>query len=85
MNPRKLLARIAESQANVRFSDLVRLVRALGFVLDRVSGSHHIFIHRTHTEAQLNLQPDRGDVKPYQVRQFLKLVELYNLTIDGDA
>lgn len=84
MNSRRLLARLSASQTNVRFSDLVRLCVALGFVHDRTSGSHQVFIHRIHRGAQLNLQPDRGQAKPYQVKQLLKLVEEYNLTLDGN-
>ena len=79
MNPRKLLKRLEQSQSNVRFDDLVRLALAIGFEHDRTSGSHRIFIHSKHREAQLNLQPDKGMAKPYQVRQFLKVVEGYNL------
>jgi len=29
----------------------------------------------------LNLQPDRGKAKPYQVRQLMKLVEKYRLSL----
>ena len=83
MNPEKLLARIQRSAANVRFSDLERLVRALGFVRDRTRGSHRIYIHARQREAQLNLQPDQsGQAKPYQVKQLLALVEEYNLSLD---
>lgn len=30
----------------------------------------------------LNLQNHKGQVKPYQIRQFLQLVEQYNLTLE---
>jgi predicted RNA binding protein YcfA (HicA-like mRNA interferase family) len=30
--------------ANVRFADAQRLAEALGFELDRVRGSHHIYL-----------------------------------------
>ena len=30
----------------------------------------------------LNLQEVGGQAKPYQVRQFLKLIELYNLSLE---
>lgn len=82
MKPRKLLARIAQSQTNVAFADLVRLAKALGFQLDRMVGGHHIFIHGVHGEAMLNLQSDRGQAKPYQVKQLLRLVEEYDLRLD---
>ncbi len=33
---------------------------------------------------QVNLQEVSGKAKPYQIRQFLKLVERYNLTIEDN-
>ena len=82
MNPRKLLGRIESNQNSIRFSDVVRLVSALGFAHDRTSGSHQIFIHTRIPAAQLNLQSDKnGEAKAYQVRQLLKLIEEYNLTL----
>jgi predicted RNA binding protein YcfA (HicA-like mRNA interferase family) len=82
MNPRKLLRRLANSQTNVRFSDFTRLVETFGFVLDRHSGtSHRIYKHADFPDARLNLQPVSGEAKPYQVRQFLKLVEEYDLSL----
>ena len=79
MNPRKLLRRLSQgSSRNVRFSDVVRLVEAFGFQLDRTSGSHHIFAHPEIPEL-VNLQEVKGEAKPYQIRQFLRLVERYNL------
>jgi predicted RNA binding protein YcfA (HicA-like mRNA interferase family) len=83
MSPRRLLERITLSQTNVRFADLVRLTQALGFVHDRTSGSHQVYIHAQQKAAQLNLQPDRGQAKPYQVRQLLKLIEEYHLSLEG--
>lgn len=83
MTPRKLLVRLAGgSLANVRFADFQRLVEGYGFVLQRVSGSHRIFTHPEISEA-INLQDVSGQVKPYQIRQFLRLVERYNLQL-GD-
>lgn len=82
MKPAKLLARLARSQTGVRFADLVRLAEALGFVHHRTAGSHRIYIHARFPDAMLNLQPDRGQAKPYQIKQLLKLVEEYNLRLD---
>ena len=80
-NPRKLLRRVRSgTQRNIRFSEFVALVEAFGFELVRHGGSHHIYQH-PHCEASLNLQPDRGEAKPYQVRQFMGLIEEYNLTM----
>jgi len=59
---------------------MVALVEAFGFRLARVSGSHHIFEHADVSEI-INLQDRKGKAKPYQVRQFLELVEEYNLQL----
>lgn len=81
MNRRKLLMRIMARPANTRFEDLVSVVEGFGFRLSRVSGSHHIYIHPEVAEP-VNLQKVEGKAKPYQIRQFLKLVELYDLELE---
>ena len=84
MKRRKLLKRLSEGQLkNIVFGDMINMVEGFGFRLDRVSGSHHIFIHPTVQEL-LNLQEVRGEAKPYQIRQFLRLVERYNLRLEDD-
>ena len=80
MDRRKLLQKITRSPTNVRFSDMVQLVQGFGFTLRRVGGSHHIFGHPGIPE-QVNLQKVGADAKPYQIRQFLRIVERYNLTL----
>lgn len=84
MNKRKLLQKVLNAQANVRFSEAQALVEAFGFRLRRVSGSHHIY-GRTGIPEQINLQEVGGKAKAYQIRQVLKLVERYNLQIEDDA
>jgi predicted RNA binding protein YcfA (HicA-like mRNA interferase family) len=81
MNRRRLLKRLSQgSLRNVHFADLVDLVEAFGFRLARASGSHHIFTHPD-IPGLLNLQEANGEAKPYQIRQFLRLVERYNLRV----
>jgi predicted RNA binding protein YcfA (HicA-like mRNA interferase family) len=80
MNKRKLLAKVLAGSKNLPFNDLVALVEAFGFYLSRVNGSHHIFVHALIREI-VNLQEVNGKAKPYQVRQFLKLVEQYDLEL----
>jgi predicted RNA binding protein YcfA (HicA-like mRNA interferase family) len=63
---------------------MVVLVEAFGFRLSRVSGSHHIFIHPEVSE-MVNLQEVSGKAKPYQIRQFLQLVERYNLVLGDES
>jgi len=69
--------------ANVSFSDMRRLVEAFGFELRRTSGSHHVFVHPQVREL-VNLQDIRGQAKPYQVRQFVRLVERYALSMEDE-
>ena len=83
MSKQKLLKKILAGSKNVRFDEMAALINAFGFELARVSGSHHIFIHPTVDEL-LNLQNVNGQAKPYQVRQFLKLVERYNLRLEDE-
>jgi predicted RNA binding protein YcfA (HicA-like mRNA interferase family) len=82
MNRRQLLRRLLEGQLhNVSFPDLVNLVEGFGFRQLRVSGSHRIFAHPDLPEL-INLQVVRGEAKPYQIRQLLRLVERYNLKLE---
>jgi predicted RNA binding protein YcfA (HicA-like mRNA interferase family) len=84
MSKQKLLKKILAGSKNIRFEEMVALVEAFGFRLARVSGSHHIFIHPGVDEL-VNLQNVNGQAKPYQVRQFLRLVERYNLRLEDEG
>jgi HicA-like toxin of HicAB toxin-antitoxin system len=84
MNKRKLFKKILSGSANVRFDDLVAVVEAFGFRLSRVSGSHHIFAHDGIPKL-LNLQDRAGKAKSYQIRQFLALMDEYNLNMEEEA
>ena len=83
MNKRKLLQKILAGSRNVRFADMISLVEAFGFRLSRTEGSHHIFVHPDVIEL-VNLQNVNGQAKPYQIRQFFRLVERYRLKIGDD-
>ena len=83
MNKRKLLSRVIAGKGNVRFNDACKLAEAFGFRLDRISGSHHIFVHRGLPEL-VNLQDVKGKAKPYQIQQLLALVEKYDLRLEDE-
>jgi predicted RNA binding protein YcfA (HicA-like mRNA interferase family) len=83
MNKRLLLRALLAGSKNVRFTDMVGLVEAFGFRLARISGSHHIFVHPSISEL-VNLQNVNGQAKPYQIRQFLKLMEKYDLKLEDE-
>ena len=80
MKNRKLLQKLLASPHNVRFGDLCKLATAFGYRLDRVNGSHHIFEHSL-ADRPLNLQNVGGKAKAYQVRQFLRDIEEFHLTL----
>ena len=83
MKPRKLLERLqGGAYQNVAFKDLVGLVEAFGFRMDRIEGSHRIYVH-PHATRPLNLLPIQGKAKAYQVRQFLKMIEEFALQFEG--
>ncbi len=83
MNKKKLLQKILRGSRNTRFSEIVSCAEAFGFSVDRIRGSHHILVHPDIPEL-LNLQEVGGKAKDYQVRQFLNLVETYNLKLWED-
>lgn len=80
----KLLQKALSGSKNIRFGEMVTLVEAFGFRLSRVKGSHHIFVHPRVREL-INLQNVGGKAKPYQIRQLLRLVEQYNLTMTDEG
>jgi predicted RNA binding protein YcfA (HicA-like mRNA interferase family) len=83
MQPRKLLTRISRGDLrNVSFGDFCRLLEALGFSNTRTAGSHRIYEHSSISEL-VNVQDVGGEAKPYQIRQVLRLVERYNLSLGG--
>jgi len=81
MSERKTLQKILSGSRNIRFAEMTALVEAFGFHLSRIQGSHHIFSHPEIPEL-VNLQEVRGEAKPYQIRQFLKLVERHHLELE---
>jgi len=83
VNKRRILLKALAKSRNIRFDEMVALVEGFGFHLSRTSGSHHIFVHPEVSEL-VNLQIVDGKAKPYQIRQFLKLVEKYDLRLEDD-
>jgi predicted RNA binding protein YcfA (HicA-like mRNA interferase family) len=81
MKKQKLLQRILNNPNNVRFSDARVIVESFGFRLSRTAGSHHIFVHLQIKEI-VNLQNVSGQAKSYQIKQFLQLIERYDLRLE---
>jgi len=83
MNRRKLLKKIIGDSKNIKFTDMLNLVRGFGFELSRTKGSHHIYF-RPDIPELVNLQNVKGQAKPYQIRQFLKLIEKHDLKLEDE-
>jgi hypothetical protein len=72
----------AGDSRNVGFAEFCRLIEAFGFRLRRVSGSHHIYTH-PQVPRPLSLQPREQEAKPYQVKQFVEMVEEFDLKMES--
>ena len=68
---------LGNSDANIDFDDMRRLLVFLGFT-ERIKGSHHIFV-RDEVDEIINLQPKHGKAKAYQVRQVRTIILKYRL------
>jgi len=79
----KLFQKLLTGSKNVSFSDVQIVVEAFGFHLARVSGSHHIYVHPD-VPGLVNLQDVSGKAKPYQIKQFLEIIERYNLELEKE-
>ena len=83
MKRQKILQAIRSGSKNIRFGDFEKLLDGFGFRFSRKDGSHHIYSKNGIPEL-VNIQNVKGQVKPYQIKQFLKLVEKYNLILDDE-
>ena len=81
MAPKKTLRKILQGSKNVRFGEFTKFVEAYGFRLVRVSGSHHIY-GRHDVQELVNIQQVGGEAKWYQIKQFMKILEKYNLEMN---
>ena len=78
MDKYALLLSIANNPNNVSFKDFVRIIEAFGFVRRKSRSGHQIY-KRAGIPQLINVQNVGGKAKGYQVRQFLDLIELYNI------
>jgi len=81
LNKRKLLSKIQNSSKNICFGDFTMLVEAFRFKRMRSEGSHNVY-KREDVPEMVNIQNNDGKAKPYQIKQFLSLIEKYNLELE---
>lgn len=71
----KLIEQARASKTNIRFEDLVKLMKCYGFVFRKPKGgSHRNAISPLDGQVQ-SVQPKNGKAKPYQVRQVLAIID----------
>ncbi len=83
MHKLQMIEGLKRNPKNVRFDKLCAVAKAFGFHFRGGKGSHRIYVREGIREI-LNFQNVDGKAKPYQVRQFIKIVEKYGL-IEEDA
>jgi len=66
-----------QSDANIPFDELCKLLQGIGFVM-RIRGSHHVF-RKDGIEEEISLQEEGSIAKPYQVRQVRYVILKYQL------
>lgn len=82
VRPERVLEKVLGGSRTLPFREFEKLLLAFGFELQPVSGSHRIYCH-PRVDRPLSIQPRGKDAKPYQVRQFLDMVETFGLNL-GD-
>ncbi len=68
----KLIERLKNSPNNVTFTDIRKLLELEGFILDRISGSHHIF---QKADTIFVIPVHRNRVKSVYVKRVIQLIE----------
>lgn len=65
------IGELEDNENHFRFSRLLAICKDF-FGKPRIVGSHHIFKTPWAGDPRINLQRDRANAKPYQVRQVLR-------------
>ena len=67
--------KIRNNPNDVKFQDFILWLEDNGFSLDRVSGSHHIFVH-PQFDTPVNAQKKKdGTAKAYQIKQAIRIID----------
>lgn len=81
MDKKVQLEELKANPKKVRFMRLCQIAEAFGFETRKGKGSHRVYFRDGIWEL-LNFQNEDGRAKAYQVRQFIKVIEKYNLHED---
>jgi predicted RNA binding protein YcfA (HicA-like mRNA interferase family) len=80
---KKTFDKVMSGSGTIAFRDLERLLVKLGFRLERISGSHHIYLHPA-VGRPFPVQPDGKDAKRYQIRQLRDIISHHRLTLGSN-
>jgi predicted RNA binding protein YcfA (HicA-like mRNA interferase family) len=81
MNSRKANQEVEEWRTNrsdIRFDRFCAVIEHFGFKCRGGKGSHKVYV-RDGVVENLSVQEVKSKAKPYQIRQFIDLVDRYNL------
>lgn len=81
MEKSELLEELKANPKKIRFARVCQIAEAFGFQTRMGTGSHRVY-YRDGVREILNFQNEGGWAKAYQVRQFIKIIENYNLQED---
>jgi predicted RNA binding protein YcfA (HicA-like mRNA interferase family) len=77
----KLYEQMLRNPRGLTFAEFKRLLEAFGYRNVRQNGSHIAYRHTVVPDTRI-VQPKGNMAKPYQVRQFLDMIEVHGLTMD---
>jgi hypothetical protein len=75
----KLINKAKNSPQNLAFEEFCWLCERFGMAERRHAGSHRVYKRMQEPIFALSIQSDKGRAKPYQVKQFLDLLEEHGL------
>lgn len=83
MDLEKEIERMRKNPKNVSYNTFIRVTKELGFIHRQGKGSHEV-MGKPGIERLVVIQRTKGKIKQYQVKQFLKLIENYNM-VQGES
>jgi len=84
MDKRRIYKKLKRNPKDVRFEALCRAAELFCFRFRGGKRSHRIYV-KDGVREMLNFQNVKGKAKPYQVKQFLKVIERYKLLEEEDV
>ncbi len=84
MNKRRIFEELKKNPKNIRFEKLCKAAEVFGFRFKSQKGSHRIYV-KDGIKEMLNFQNVGGKAKPYQVKQFIKIIEQYEFITEDDT